>query len=206
MADQEKPQIYLVTPQQFELSTFIPRLSGVLDAAPIACLRLSMSTREEDNISLAADALRELAHARDIPLVISDHIALVEKLGLDGVHLSDGPRNVRNARNALGSEAIVGAFCGSSNHAGITAGEAGADYVSFGPVSKSNLGDGIVAERELFAWWSEMIELPVIAEGGIDPQAQESLRDVTDFLAFGEEIWATDDAAATVANRVAALG
>ena len=50
----------------------------------------------------AADACREIAHARDVPLVIERHAGLVERLGLDGVHLTDaralGPRHPQGAR------------------------------------------------------------------------------------------------------------
>ena len=75
-----------------------------------------------------------MAHARDVPLVVADHYRLVARLGLDGVHLSDGARQVRAVRKALGQDAIVGAFAHASRHEGLTAGEIGADYVSFGPV------------------------------------------------------------------------
>ena len=81
----------------------------------------------------AADALRPVAHARDVPLVVADHFRLAARLGLDGVHLTDGPRQVRAAREALGRDAIVGAFARASRHDGLTAAEIGADYVSLRP-------------------------------------------------------------------------
>ena len=131
--------------------------------------------------------------------MISDHTALAERLGLDGVHLGDAARSVRAARKALGPEAIVGAFCGASRHDGMTAGEAGADYISFGPVAASALNDGRQAEPDLFAWWSDMIELPVVAEGGLDLSHIRALSPVTDFFGIGQEIWSTDDPAAALA-------
>ncbi|HDR28019.1 thiamine phosphate synthase, partial [Rhodovulum sp.] len=170
MAEIERPQIYLITPPAFELDTFAPRLAAVLDAHPVACLRLTMATRDEDSVARAADALREIAHARDVPLVIEAHLGLVERLGLDGVHLTDGSRSVRKVRKALGTDAIVGAFCGASRHDGLTAGEAGADYIAFGPIGATALGDGTLAERDLFEWWSEIIEIPVVAEGALDEE------------------------------------
>jgi thiamine-phosphate pyrophosphorylase len=121
------------------------------------------------------------------------------------VHLSDGARSVRAARKALGPDAIVGAFCGASRHDGMSAGEAGADYVSFGPVGATALGSGTRAERELFEWWSEMIELPVVAEGALDALTVASLAPVSDFLAFGEEIWREDDAGAALSRLLAAM-
>ena len=193
MAEIEHPQIYLITPPTFELSRFPSLLASVLDATEVACVRLALAGRDEDMIGRAADALREVTHARDIALVIEDHVMMVERLGLDGVHLSDGSRNVRKARKELGNDAIVGAFCGTSRHDGMTAGEAGADYVSFGPVGASSLGDGSTAPADLFQWWSEMIEVPVVAEGGISEESISTLRNITDFLAFGDEIWGADD-------------
>ena len=200
MAEADRAQIYLLTPPDLELSQFPATLAAVLDAHDIACLRLSLATRDEDRLSRAADVLRDVAHARDVALVIDSHLGLVEPLGLDGVHLTDGARSVRAARKALGAEAIVGAFCGASRHDGMTAGEAGADYVAFGPVGTTALGDGTRALPELFAWWSELIEVPVVAEGAIDRETALALAEVTDFFAVGEEIWSTDDPVAALAR------
>ncbi|EDM70758.1 thiamine-phosphate pyrophosphorylase, putative [Roseobacter sp. AzwK-3b] len=206
MAETEQPQIYLITPPDFELSDFPDRLAAVLDAQDIACVRLAMATRDEDRLARAADACREVTHARDVALVIDSHIMLVERLGLDGVHLTDGARSVRKARKELGADAIIGAFCGTSRHEGISAGEAGADYISFGPVGASALGDGSMAEHELFDWWSHMIELPVVAEGALDAQLIAALAPVTDFFGIGDEIWSTEDPAGALGKLIAAMG
>lgn len=193
MADQDKPQLYLITPPTFDLETFPDRIARVLDDHEIACLRLSLATSDEDFVARAADALREIAHRRDVPIVIERHVLLVERLGLDGVHLTDGARTVRKVRKDLGGDAIIGAFCGSSRHEGLSAGEAGADYVAFGPVGASPLGDGTRAGTDLFAWWSEMIEVPVVAEGALTPELVAALAPVADFLAIGAEIWCDEE-------------
>lgn len=205
-APPDRPQLCLVTPPAFEPDAFAARLARVLDGAEIVCLRLALASQSEDALMGAADALRERAHARDIPLVIERHVALAERLGLDGVHLTDGARGVRKARAALGADAIVGAFCGQSRHDGMTAGEAGADYVAFGPAGASALGDGTLAPPELFAWWSEMIELPVVAEGALTRDRIAELAPVADFFAIGEEIWSAEDALAALRDLIAPLG
>ncbi|MGR3491147.1 MAG: thiamine phosphate synthase [Shimia sp.] len=187
MADPEHPQLYLITPPQIELSRFPGDLSACLDAVPVACVRLSLATTDADALSRAADAVREVCHTRDIACVIETHVGMVERLGLDGVHLTDGSRSVRKARKELGEDAIVGAFCGTSRHDGMTAGEIGVDYVAFGPVEDS-LG-GETAPLDLFAWWSDMIELPVVAEGSLTPDMVGALAPSVDWLAFGAEVW-----------------
>ena len=192
---EDLPQLYLVSPPQIELSSFPELLAEVLDTTDVACFRLALASRDEDTIARAADACREVTHARDIALVITDHVLMVERLGLDGVHFTDGSRHVRKTRKDLGADAIVGAYCGASRHDGMTAGEAGADYVSFGPVGSTNLGDGTMAEQELFAWWSEMIEVPVVAEGDLTVDLIRSLSPITDFFSLGDELWTADDPA-----------
>ena len=204
--DRDRPQLTLITPPAFELETFPDRLALVLDSTEIACLRLTLASKDEDVVLRAADACRVIAHSRDVAIVIDTHLRLVERLGLDGVHLPDGARNIRKARKDLGADAIVGAFCGASRHEGLSAGEAGADYVAFGPLGASPLGTGTLAELELFAWWSEVIEVSVIAEGALTRALVEEFAPVTDFFAIGEEIWRHEDAMAALKDLIAPLG
>lgn len=202
----EQPQIYLVTPPAFELSEFPDRLAACLDRVEVACIRLALAGRDEDGIARAADALREIAHARDVALVVQDHALLAPRLGLDGVHLSDGHRQVAKLRKDLGEDAIVGVHARASRHDGITAAEMGADYVSFGPAGETALGDGTRAQAELFEWWSQMIEVPVVAEGALDAELVRRLAPFADFFAIGEEIWSADDPAAALAGFRDAMG
>ncbi|HBS98877.1 MAG TPA: thiamine phosphate synthase, partial [Citreicella sp.] len=119
--------------------------------------------------------------------------------------LTDGSRSVRVARKELGPDAIVGAFCGTSRHDGMVAGEAGADYVALGPVGSVALGDGSKVEFDVFEWWSQVIELPVVAEGGLTPELVTQLAPVTDFFGIGEEIWSAEDPVAALALLTAPL-
>jgi thiamine-phosphate pyrophosphorylase len=202
----EAPQIYLISPPSFELSRFPDILARVLDSTEISCLRLNLASRDEDTLSRAGDALREVCHAREVAIVISDHQILAERLGLDGVHLNDASKSVRTARKALGPDAIVGSFCGATRHDGIAAAEAGADYISFGPVGTSGLGDGAVAESDLFEWWSQMIEVPVVAEGGLTEELVRSVSPFTDFFGLGDELWNSDDPVVTLRRFMAVMG
>lgn len=205
MADQDIPQLYLISPSDFDIDSFPNDFGRILDVVEVACARLSVAWSDEDRVARAADALRELCHARDVPLVIDRHVLMVERLGLDGVHLTDGARGVRTAREELGADPIVGAFCGASRHDGMTAGEAGADYVAFGPIRATTMGDGSFAESDLFAWWSAMIELPVVAEGALTVSDVETLAPMTDFFAIGDEIWAAEDPLAALTTLIAPL-
>ena len=201
----EHPQIYLITPSDFELSTFPDTLARCLDTTEVACVRLALATTDEARIAKAADALRLVTHERDVALVIDSHMLMVERLGLDGVHLTDGARSIKKVRKDLGDDAIVGTFCQTSRHDGMTAGELGADYVAFGPVGATPLGDGSQAELELFEWWSMMIEVPVVAEGALDETLIRAIAPHTDFFGLSSEIWSSDDPAETLKGLAAAM-
>ena len=194
----DTPQLYLISPAELDLSVFPAQLAACLDAVPVACVRLALGTRDEDRIGRAADALREVTHTRDVALVIDSHVQLAQTFGLDGVHLTDQARSVAKTRKALGPDAIVGAFCGGSRHDGMTAGELGADYVAFGPVGQTALGKGVPVDPDLFTWWSEMIEVPVVAEGALTPELLRLLAPHTDFFGIGDEIWSDPDPAAAL--------
>ena len=72
----------------------------------------------------------------------------------------------------------------------MTLAEAGADYVSLGPVGDTGgLGDGSRAEDELFHWWAEMIETPVVAEGGVTPSDAARLAAYADFIVPDPAVW-----------------
>ena len=192
MSNVELPQIYLISPPVVDAKRFPAQLAHLLDGVDIACVRLALSSQDETYICKIADLCRAECHARDTALLIERHVLLSQKLGLDGVHLPQASISVRKTRESLGPEAIIGCHGAASKHAGMNAAEAGADYISFGPVGAHNLDQGALAQTDLFAWWSEMIKTPVIAEGHLSLDLVRKLAQSVDFFAFGQEIWGQD--------------
>ena len=200
-------RLYLITPAVLDPAPFAEALMAALDAAPVACVRLTMDGAEAA-IRRAADTLQPVCAAADVALTITDHVRLVEPHGLDGVHLTDAsPAAIRKARAALGDDRIVGAFGGATRHRAMTAAEAGADYVALGPVAAGALGDGTEADDDLFAWWAEMIETPSVAEGGLTVEIARRLAETADFFAPRRSVWeAPEGPAAAVRAYAAAIG
>lgn len=193
--DASEPRIYLETPRVFEPVELAIALERLMETAPIACVRLSLgSDASEADWTLAANHLVPVCHGTDVPLLVTDHFRLVAPLGLDGVHLADGQTKVRAARDALGTDRIVGAFAGTSRHEGMVIAEAGADYVSFGPVGATGaLGPDARAEDDLFTWWAEMIETPVVAEGACSLDDALRLAAHADFVVPDPLHWTAPD-------------
>ncbi len=191
MTETAHARLYLTTPQQFEPASFAEDLTRLFAKVPVACMRLDLGGEtDEDAWRIAANHLMPVCHDADIALVIAEHYRLVRPLGLDGVHLRKGATPIRSVRKELGEDAIIGAEAGNSRHTGMTLAEAGADYVSIGPVTApSGLGDGETAEIELFQWWADVIETPCIAEGGVGLDEVHKLAAITDFVVPDIALW-----------------
>lgn len=205
MNDRSRERLYLVTPPRID-TDFAGLLGRALAAAPVACVRIDLGAAPEDAWRAAADLLMPPCHAAEVALVVAEHWRLVEPLGLDGVHLGGTRTPLRDVRKALGRDRIVGANAGASRHRGMVLAEAGADYVSFGPVGETGLlGEDERAEDALFQWWSEMIETPCVAEGGVSEADAARLSATADFVVPDRRIWEADDPVARLTAYAAAL-
>ncbi|MEL6977750.1 MAG: thiamine phosphate synthase [Pseudomonadota bacterium] len=207
LSETPRPRLYLNTPFLFEPAPFAEALARALEAGDVACVRLRLRGASEDELRYAVEALKPVCHERDVALILADAFRLAAEMGLDGVHFEEGKNAQIEARAALGPEAIIGVGCGASRDRGLTAGERGASYVAFGPVAQEeSLRVGDLAEPDLFAWWQTMIELPVVAEGGMTPALAAELTGKADFIAACRSVWdAPEGPAAAVAAYQAAI-
>jgi thiamine-phosphate pyrophosphorylase len=182
MPSAEPCRLYLITPAAFDAATFADDLAAALDAGNVACLRLELGG-DDDAVCRAAERLVPICQARDVAFLLTGRPDLVAETGADGVHVT-GP--VEGLREALPEDAILGAGCGLSRHDALVAGDADADYVSFGPIGREAL--------EIVAWWNQMVVLPSVLEGAGDTEAAARAAEAgADFVAVSAPVWTHDD-------------
>jgi len=154
--DPVKTQLYLTAPPLAQFKGDI--LAGVL-AEGVACLMVDIAGFVEGDAE-ALERMIAVADAAECPLVAAgdDTLALelARRFALDGVHLSNGPKQIDWARKQLGENAIVGYGAGASRHDALIAAEGGADYVMLGPLD--------ALEPDLLVWWQAVIETPLVVE------------------------------------------
>ena len=98
------------------------------------------------------------------------------------------------ARQALGTDAIIGTDCGGSRHAAMTLAQTGADYVAFRAALSPEHGAPDETQREMVAWWSELFEVPCVAFGVTSLASAERLaRNGADFVAVPDTFWRHSD-------------
>jgi thiamine-phosphate pyrophosphorylase len=100
-----------------------------------------------------------------------------------------------SSRDVLGADAILGVTCHNSRELAFNAANSGADYVAFGAFFETQTKVVIArAELELLSWWSETIEVPCVAIGGITVDNCAALIDAgADFLAVCSGVWSYKD-------------
>ncbi len=186
----ERCRLYLVTPLALVPQDFIPRLAEALDAGDVGAVQLRLKHVSDDEILHAVELLRPVAQARDVAFLLNDRPDLAVRSGCDGAHVGADDMDVTRARKLLG-EGQLGVSCYDSRDAAMVAGELGADYVAYGAFFPSaTKRTDTRADPELLRWWSEMMELPVVAIGGITPENCRPLVEAgADFLAVVGAVW-----------------
>jgi thiamine-phosphate pyrophosphorylase len=168
-------------------------------------VQLRLKGAGDDAIRRAVEALMPEVQARDVAFLLNDRPDLAAELGCDGVHLGPDDMPCAGARRILGERASIGFAAGGSRHLAIEAAEAGADYVSFGPFFPSTTKDGSpLIEIGIIAWWSELMELPCVAVGGVTAENCAPLLEAgADFLAVSAGVWQHADGPAAAVQAFA---
>ncbi len=187
-------RLYLVTPPVLDPRPFADLLARALDAGDVAAVQLRLKDADDDTWRRAIEALRPVSQARGVAFLINDRPDLAVAHGCDGAHVGQTDTPAPIAR-ALMPGLILGVTCHNSRDLAMHAGEAGADYVAFGAFYPSPTKDEpIPADTEILEWWSELMELPSVAIGGITPtNCAPIVRAGADFLAVVSAVWSHPD-------------
>ena len=191
MDNAEQCRLYLITPPAIDPAAFRDTLAEALDSGDVACLQLRLKHAPDDAIRRAADILRPVAQARDVAVIMNDRPDLAVETGCDGVHVGQEDVTYAEARRIVGRDAIVGVTCHDSRHLAMVAAEQGADYVAFGAFfATGTKAPKTRAEPGILTWWSELMEIPCVAIGGITvDNAPVLVKAGADFLAVVAGVW-----------------
>lgn len=200
-------RLYLVTPITAG-SGFADTLGRALDAGDVAAVQLRLKDADDTAWRRAIDALRPVAQARNVAFLLNDRPDLVLPHGCDGVHVGQTDTPAREARRLIGPGLQLGVTCHDSRDLAMQAGEDGADYVAFGAFFPTTTKDAPTqAEPGILAWWSDLMEIPCVAIGGITPDNCAPLVTAgASFLAVVNTVWSHPDGpAAGVRAMTAAI-
>jgi len=176
-------RVYLITDRR---QTNGRPLLEVLEQAFRGGVR-AVQVREKDlsgrELYELAEQVRDLARGFEAQVLINDRVDIALALKLDGVHVPVSGFPVAEARKLLGPKRLIGASTHSLLEAE-AAEQAGADFITFGPVyataSKARYGPPVGAAA--LAETMERVSIPVYALGGV---AVNNLAEIGRAGAFG---------------------
>lgn len=161
--------LYAVTPDITDTVELRAKVEAAL-AGGAALVQYRNKTADRKLRMLQASALHDLCRAHGVPLVINDHLDIVEAVDADGLHLGKDDAALAGARDRLGPDKLLGASCYDQLENAVAAVQAGADYVAFGSFFASGVKPGAVrAPLTLLREARQRFAIPVVAIGGITP-------------------------------------
>lgn len=154
--------------------------------------------REKDCSSLefyeTALRVKKITDKYKIPLIINDRVDIALAVNADGVHVGQDDLPAASVRRILGGDKVIGVSAGSVREA-VKAREDGADYLGVGAMhATSTKTDADVTTVEELKKIREMVDLPIVAIGGMNKQTLPELKGTgVDGIAVVSAVIAADD-------------
>lgn len=151
-----------------------------IDSARIALeggcrwIQLRMKEASEELLEETALAVQKMCREHGATFIIDDNVALVKRIGADGVHLGKNDMPIAEARKILGNDFIIGGTVNTFEDITNILRTATPDYFGCGPyrytTTKQNLAPtlGIEGYRAIVEQMRKHnISIPIVAIGGI---------------------------------------
>jgi len=184
-------QIYLISPPQIELKDFSLKLEKALKTGLVPSFQLRLKNYSLSEIKKISQEIKKICDNNNCLFLLNDFYEIALEVGASGVHVGIDDKKISQIRQNSPKNFVIGASCYDSKHLAMEAGEQGADYISFGAFfetqTKISRGKPTV---EILNWASEILNLPIVAIGGInDKNCGELIKNGADFLAVISYAW-----------------
>ena len=184
-------RLYICTPPALDPAEFAPKLEQALDAGDVACLQLRLKDVDDDTVRRAIDS-SPIAQSARRRLHPERPPRPGRRTGCDGVHVGQSDMALRQgAQIAVGPDADRRRDLPRQPPSGDGSRRSRADYVAFGAFSRRRPSPPTTEpEPELLEWWSEMMEVPCVAIGGITARSCAPLvKAGADFILVVTAVW-----------------
>ena len=193
-------QLFIVTPASADPESFPRTLTEVLTAATVSAILVRRGERSEADYASLATAVIAVGQGAGCAVLVEEDVALAQRLGADGVHVSGGDKAVKVAIKTLKPALIVGAGNIKTRHDAMTIGELDVDYLFFGPLDGADDAEA----SDLALWWAETFEIPaVLSDPAATPDGAQTA--AVEFIALSSSLWSSGQPAATASQFAAAM-
>lgn len=145
-----------------------------------------------------AKEISKLCKEAGVTFIVNDHIDIAILVDADGVHVGQDDMPIKEVRNLIGNDKIIGLSTHSSKQAK-KAVEDGADYIGVGPIFPTTTKDTAPVGLEYLEYVINNLTIPYVAIGGIKEHNIEQVIDKgAKTVCLVSEIVGADDVSAMV--------
>ncbi len=182
--------LYLISPSKIN-KHFYKDLAEVLSSKKVRYFQLRLKKHSNSKLLKIAKKVKGITKKYKVKLIINDLPVLAKKINADGCHLGQSDGSIKNARNLLKKNKIIGITCHGSKKLILNAIKEKPDYIALGSFFKSKLKPNAKkAQKNLVKWSKQRTNLPIVAIGGINNKNYRSLMKFgVNYLAISSYIW-----------------
>ena len=182
--------LYLISPSKIN-KNFYKDLAEVLSSKKVRYFQLRLKKHSNSKLLKIARKVKNITKKYKVKLIINDLPVLAKKINADGCHLGQSDGSIKNARNLLKKNKIIGITCHGSKKLILNAIKEKPDYIALGSFFKSRLKPNAKkTQKNLIKWSKQRTSLPIVAIGGINNKNYKSLmRFGVNYLAISSYIW-----------------
>ena len=182
--------LYLISPSKISVN-FYKDLEDILSTKKVKYFQIRLKKYSDSKIIRISKKVKALTKKYKVKLIINDSPVLAKKINADGCHLGQSDVSIKDSRNLLKKEKIIGITCHGSKKLILNAIKEKPNYIALGSFFKSRLKPNAKrAQKNLVKWCRQRTSLPIVAIGGINNKNYKSLvKFGVNYLAISSYIW-----------------
>ena len=182
--------LYLISPSKINVN-FYKDLEDIFSTKKVKYFQIRLKKYSDSKIIRISKKVRTLTKKYKVKLIINDSPFLAKKINADGCHLGQSDVSIKDSRNLLKKEKIIGITCHGSKKLILNAIKEKPSYIALGSFFKSRLKPNAKrAQKNLVKWCRQRTSLPIVAIGGINNKNYKSLvKFGVNYLAISSYIW-----------------
>ena len=182
--------LYLISPSKINVN-FYKDLEDILSTKKVKYFQIRLKKYSDSKIIRISKKVKTLTKKYKVKLIINDSPVLAKKINADGCHLGQSDVSIKDSRNLLKKEKIIGITCHGSKKLILNAIKEKPNYIALGSFFKSRLKPNAKrAQKNLVKWCRQRTGLPIVAIGGINNKNYKSLvKFGVNYLAISSYIW-----------------
>lgn len=198
-----KGGLYLIADALLDETTLMQKMKTALENG-VAIVQLYHT--EQADLSVIGEII-SLCHHYDVPVLVSDHWALLKTLPADGVHFDRIPTDFETVQIQVNRPFLKGVTCSNDLSVITRANELKFDYISFCSMFPSpSAGACEIVKFDTVRKARAMTNIPFFVAGGIRPENMPELNDIPfDGVAVISGIMSANDVAVTTREYVSGL-